>query len=156
VPGLAFLEIKHHLDGRRDEWPCEALSVTETLAVVRFVLPEPIRDVPAGAVTVGFFWRDRSYNLYVFRSPNLGYRFDVVTDVRIRPDRVQYLDLLLDVRVLPDGTVRVEDQGEVEEAASRGLLSPEQGSIIERTRDHLLERHAEIVEEALGFLQRPA
>jgi hypothetical protein len=52
---------------------------------------------------------------------DLGYRFEVVTDVRIRPDRVEYLDLLLDVRVMPDGGVRVKDEEEVEEAPAGGL-----------------------------------
>jgi hypothetical protein len=154
VPGRTFVEVKHHLDGHRDEWPCQALSVAEDLAVVRFVLPEPIRDVPAGAMTEGFFWRERSHNLYVFRSPDLGYRFDVVTDVRIQPDRVEYLDLLLDVRVLPDGTVRVEDEDEVEEAARSGLLSPAQDSIVARTREHLLNHHARILAEALRLVDR--
>ena len=152
MAGRIFIEVKHHMDRRRDEWPCQALSVTGDVAAVRFELPEPIRDVPAGAVTVGFFWRDRSYNLYVFRSPDLGYRFDVVTDVRIGRDRVEYLDLLLDVRVLPDGTVRVEDEDEVEEAARRGLLSPAQHSLIERTRDHVLDQHARIQDEALRLV----
>jgi hypothetical protein len=62
------------------------------------VLPEPIEDVPAGATTLGFFWAVRPYDLYRFVSPELGYRFDVVTDVRIEPGRIEYLDLLLDVR----------------------------------------------------------
>ena len=98
--------------------------MSDEVAVVRFVLPEPISDVPADTTTLGFFWRDRPYNLYRFFSPDFGYRFDVVTDVRIEDDRVEYLDLHLDVRVMPDGTVRVEDEEEVEEAARSGLLSP--------------------------------
>ena len=144
-----IIEVKHHLDGRRQEWSGEALRVTEDLAVMRFSNPEAFADIPAGASTLGFFWRDRTYNLYRFVSPDRGYRFDVVTDVRVEAQRVEYLDLLLDIRVLPDGTVRVEDEEEVEEAARSGLLSPAHGSIIERTREHVLDRHARIVDEAL-------
>jgi hypothetical protein len=155
VSGPTFTEVKHHFDGRTEEWSCQAITVTDDLAAVRFRLPDPVSDVPAGTLTLGFFWRDRTYNLYRFLSADgepFGYRFDVVTDVRIEPDRVEYLDLLLDVRVLPDGTVRVEDEEEVEEAARRGLLSPEQDSIIGRTREHLLDQHAHIVDEALRLV----
>ena len=155
MSGPIFTEVKHHFDGRTEEWPCEALEVTDDLAAVRFRLPDPVSDVPAGTLTLAFFWRDRTYNLYRFLSADgepFGYRFDVVTDVVIHPDRVEYLDLLLDVRVLPDGTVRVEDEDEVEEAARRGLLSPAQHSLIERTRDHVLDQHARIQAEALRLV----
>jgi hypothetical protein len=155
VSGPTFTEVKHHFDGRTEEWTCEPLTVTAELAAVRFRLPDPISDVPAGTLTLGFFWRDRTYNLYRFLSPDgesFGYWFDVVTDVRILPDRVEYRDLLLDVRVLPDGAVRVEDEDEVEEAARRGLLSPAQESIIARARQRLLDQHARIVDEAVRLL----
>lgn len=118
------------------------------------MVPEPISEVPAGTETLGFFWQDRTYNLYRFVSPDFGYRFDVVTDVRIGDDRVEYLDLLLDVRVMPDGTVRVEDEEEVEEAARSGLLSPARLAIVERTRQELLREHARIVDEALRVVDR--
>jgi predicted RNA-binding protein associated with RNAse of E/G family len=119
---------------------------------VRFVLPEPIQDIPAGTATLGFFWRDRTYNLYRFVAPDLGYRFDVVTEVRIEPDRIEYLDLLLDVRVLPDGSVRVEDEDEVVEAARSGLLDPPRLAIVERTREHLWREHAAILDEAFRLV----
>ena len=157
MSGPIFTEVKHHFDGRTEEWPCEALEVTDDLAAVRFRLPDPVSDVPAGTLTLAFFWRDRTYNLYRFLSPDgepFGYRFDVVTDVVIHPDRVEYLDLLLDVRVLPDGTVRVEDEDEVEEAARSGLLSPTHDSIIGRTRELLLEHHGRILDEAIRLVDR--
>jgi predicted RNA-binding protein associated with RNAse of E/G family len=62
---------------------------------------------------------------------------------------VEYLDLLIDVRVMPDGTVRVEDEEEVEEAARSGLLFPAQLDLVERTRRQLLRDHARIVDDAL-------
>jgi predicted RNA-binding protein associated with RNAse of E/G family len=75
-----------------------------------------------------------------------------LTDVRIQPDRVEYTDLILDVRVRPDGTVHLEDEDEVEEAARDGLLSPEHCSTIERTCRYLLDRHARIADEALRLM----
>ncbi|MFQ5880484.1 MAG: DUF402 domain-containing protein, partial [Dehalococcoidia bacterium] len=117
-----ILEVKRHLDGRRQVFACQALAVTPQRAVVRFVNPQAVASapaagsgqaLPAGSVTIGFFWRRRRYNLYRFLAPDgrlLGHRFDVVTDVRIGRGRIEYLDLLLDVRVDAQGNVRVEDE----------------------------------------------
>ena len=106
-------------------------------------------------MTLAFFWRWRNYNLYRFHSPQgdaLGHRFDVVSEVRIAPDRVRYLDLLLDVLVGADGTVIVEDEDDVAGAISQGLLTENQLGTIERTRDLLLRSHDHIVREALAEL----
>ncbi len=105
---MAFLEIKHHLDGRTETWECEAVDVSPDRAVVRFVLPARIGRWPKGTTTYGFFWRRRDYNLYRFVGKvgdTLGHRFDVVTDVRIEDDSVEYLDLVVDVVVDPLGEV---------------------------------------------------
>lgn len=107
-------------------------------------------------MTFGFFWRDRTYDLYRMMSADgrlLRHRFDVVTDVRIGPGRIEYLDLLLDVLVDPGGEPRVEDEDEVEEAAAAGLLPPDRLSLIDRTRRHLLAQHASIVEEEVQILE---
>ena len=83
----------------------------------------------------------------------MGHRFDVVSEVRIAPDRIRYLDLLLDVLVAPDETVTVEDQDDVDRAAAEGLLTTKQLQTIERTRDLLVRSHAQIVHEAVRMLQ---
>src|SRR5436305_14977247 len=93
-----MLEIKRHLDGREEVFECERVLVTPNQAVVRFQIPVDVGAVPAGTLTLGFFWRWRNYNLYRFVSPEsevLGHRFDVVSGVRIAPDRVKHLDPLL-------------------------------------------------------------
>lgn len=150
-----FHEVKRHLDGREEVFACEPLRVTPSAAAVRFVLPGEMGGYPAGTVTTGFFWADRSHNLYALRSPEghpLGARFDVVDEVRIEGDRVEYLDLLLDVRVSPDGAVTVEDEDEVTEAAAAELLSPEQRATIVRTRSLLIAQHRRIAREAEAWL----
>jgi len=151
MPGR-ILEVKRHLDGREEVFECERVLVTPNEAVVRFLIPVDVGSVPAGTLTLGFFWRWRSYNLYRFLSPQgdvLGHRFDVVSEVRIAPDRVRYLDLLLDVLVAADGTVTIEDEDDVSRAAANGLLTPDQGRTIERTRDLLVRSHDNIVREAV-------
>jgi len=155
MPGR-ILEVKQHLDGREEVWECDRVLVTPNEAVVRFQIPVDVPVAPAGTMTVGFFWRWRNYNLYRFQSPEgavMGHRFDVVSEVRIAPDRIRYLDLLLDVLVAPDETVTVEDQDDVDRAAAEGLLTTKQLQTIERTRDLLVRSHAQIVHEAVRMLQ---
>ena len=76
---------------------------------------------PAGSRTYGFFWARRHYLLYVLHGPDgrlIAHRFDVVDEVRMRPGRVEYLDLALDVWVDPSGHAWTEDEDEVVELAS--------------------------------------
>jgi predicted RNA-binding protein associated with RNAse of E/G family len=154
MPGR-ILEVKRHVDGREEVFDCERVLVTPNEAVVRFRIPVDVGIVPAGTMTLGFFWRWRNYDLYRFTSPEgevLGHRFDVVSEVRIAPDRVRYLDLLLDVLVTADGTVTVEDEDDVAHAISDGLLTERQLQTIERTRDLLVRSHDHIVRDALAEL----
>jgi hypothetical protein len=150
-----ILEVKRHLDGREEIFECERILVTPNEAVVRFEIPVDVGKVPAGTLTIGFFWRWRTYNLYRFVSPEsdvLGHRFDVVSEVRIAPDRVRYLDLLLDVLVDQDGHVTVEDEEDVTEALSAGMLTDKQLETIERTRDQLTRSHERIARDAMALV----
>ncbi|MDP9341326.1 MAG: DUF402 domain-containing protein [Actinomycetota bacterium] len=135
-------EVKRHLDGRVQTFDCEPVHVAEDRAVVRFQLPTRVGDWPRGTMTLGFFWENRSYNLYRFLSPDgdlLGHRLDVVAEVSVEPDRIEYLDLIVDVVVSATGDVHVEDEDEAKEAASKGLLEP---------------AHLEAIESALGTILR--
>jgi predicted RNA-binding protein associated with RNAse of E/G family len=112
---------------------------------------------PAGSRTYGFFWSRRHYLLYMLHGPDgalIAHRFDVVDEVRLRPGRVEYLDLALDVWVDPSGRAWTEDEDEVIELASRGLLSPQRLALIERTKRLLLARHHRIAAKAREELRR--
>jgi len=142
VGGPKIKEIKRHLDGRVETFDCEPIDVSEDRAVVSFRLPTRVGEFPRGTETLGFFWRNRSYNLYRFLSRDgalLGHRLDVVANVVIEPDRIEYLDLIVDVIVSPTGEVTVEDEDEAKRAAGKGLLQP---------------AHLEAIETALGTIIR--
>ena len=131
------------------------------LAVLLFPHPSERRAggflFPAGSRTYGFFWARRHYQLYALHAPDgalIAHRFDVVDEVRLRPDRVEYLDLALDVWVDPSGRAWTEDEDEVAELASQGLLSPARLAVIERTKRLLLARHPRIVAEARDEVRR--
>ena len=155
------LEIKRFPQGREETYRCRALQMSPRLAVLLFPHPGERRAggfiFPAGSRTYGFFWARRHYLLYALHAPDGGliaHRFDVVDDVRLGPDRVEYLDLALDVWVEPSGRAWTEDEDEVAELASHGLLSPERLAVIERTKTLLLTRHPRIVAEARQELRR--
>jgi protein associated with RNAse G/E len=135
-------EVKRHLDGRVETFDCEPVSVEDDSAVVRFRLPARVGEWPRGTTTLGFFWENRSYNLYRFLSPDgdlLGHRLDVVAEVSVGQDRIEYLDLIVDVVVSATGDIHVEDEDEAKKAAAKGLLEP---------------AHLEAIESALGTILR--
>ena len=160
-PESTVVEIKRFLHGGEETYRCLALDVSPRLAVLLFPHPRERRAggflFPAGSRTYGFFWARRHYLLYVLHGPNGGliaHRFDVVDEVRLRPGRVEYLDLALDVWVDPPGRAWAEDEDEVIELASQGLLSPQRLALIERTKRLLLARHRRIGAEARDELRR--
>jgi hypothetical protein len=155
------LEVKRFPRGRQETYRCLALDVSPRLAVLLFPHPGERRAdgflFPAGSRTYGFFWTRRHYLLYVLHGPDGGliaHRFDVVDEVRLRPGRVEYLDLALDVWVDPSGHAWTEDEEEVVELASQGLLSSQRLALIERTKRLLLARHRRIAAEAWDELRR--
>lgn len=158
---LEVLEIKRFLRGGEETYRCLALEVSPRLAVLLFPHPGERRAggflFPAGSRTYGFSWARRHYLLYQLHGPDgslIAHRFDVVDEVRLRPGCVEYLDLVLDIWVDPSGRAWTEDEHEVVELASQGLLSPQRLALIERTRRLLLARQRRITAEAANELRR--
>jgi predicted RNA-binding protein associated with RNAse of E/G family len=115
-------ERKRRLDGTVTEFRCEPLRVEPgKRAVVRFVTPADRRldgtdlTLPAGTVTIGHFWADRSYTVYAFRVAGaaVGWYCSIADAVTIGADSVEYLDLVVDVLIDPKGTATVLDEDEL-------------------------------------------
>ena len=150
-----FTEVKRRPDGRVERFECEPIRVTDDLAVVSFRIPVRVGDVPKGTTTLGFFWRRRSYNLYRFvdkEGDALLHRFDVVDDVRIDEDSVEYLDLYLDVLVSSTGQITIEDEDELKQAAKRGLVDERGVEAVGRALATITRDWRRIVREALATL----
>ena len=147
-------EVKRHVDGREQRFECEQVVVRPgVMAVMRFQLELPLGPYPPGTHTLGFFWRRRNYNLYRMDDDDgqlMDHRFDVIEDVTITEDRVEYLDLLLDVRISPTNDITIEDEDEARDAARKGLIDERQVNLIERTLQTILRDHRRIVRDALG------
>ena len=136
---MNVLEVKRRLDGSVRTYPCEAVEIAADRAVLLYRLPGQGRVadlvLPAGTLTVAYYWLDRPYNVYHWMAPSgetLAYYFNLSGPVRIGPDGLEWDDLEVDVLVTPDGRVQILDEDAVPAAAAARL--PE----IARARERVL------------------
>jgi hypothetical protein len=151
-----FTEVKRRLDGSEERFDCTPVHLTDDVAIVEFRIPVAVGDVPKGSTTIGWFWRRRPYNLYRFVGKDgnpLLHRFDVVDEVRIEEDSVEYLDLVVDVLVSPMGEITIEDEDELQRAAKRGAVDEGRVDAIERALTTITRDWRRIVREALRQLE---
>ena len=109
--------MKRTLAGGERTYPCTALDMTPGRAVIRYQSAASRRiadvDLPAGTVTIAYYWADRPYNVYHWLDPRghtLAYYFNLSGPAEIAPDRVTWEDLEVDVLVTPDHRVQVLDE----------------------------------------------
>src|SRR5699024_4296128 len=100
-----MLERKIRYNGTIAAYSCQLLEKQSNQAILshtvpesfRFTLPDSAFEVPGGTITHGFYWSDRSYNIYVWRSPDgtfIGSYFNMVTNTLITDELVSYEDLI--------------------------------------------------------------
>ncbi|PGO25378.1 DUF402 domain-containing protein [Bacillus cereus] len=74
--------------------------------------------IPKGSYTAAYYWRNRPYNLYVWRDQDgsyLGSYFNIVKNTYITDGVVSFEDLILDIMVLPSGEYFILDEDELQE-----------------------------------------
>jgi len=142
------LEIKRRLDGSVRTYDCETAEAAGDHAVLLYRLPAAGRvaglTLPAGTLTVAYYWADRPYNVYHWIAPSgetLAYYFNLSGPVRIGRDRLEWEDLEVDVLVTPDGRVQVLDEDAVPPDAAARL--PE----IARARERVFTDWRAVVDE---------
>lgn len=146
-------EVKLRPDGTREEFVCELLDRSATHAVLLYRIRQgrTVGDLtlPRGALTYGYFWAGRPYNVYHWVRANgrtLGYYVNLADGVQIRPGEVRWQDLAIDLLFSPDGSrVQILD----EEDARR--LSPAQQARVEAARAHVLTHRDEVLSEVAGL-----
>jgi len=157
-----FRERKLKADGSEHVYETELLHRETRVVVVRFVMTRgggppmlPIR-VESGAVSYGYFWPKRPYNLYRMiglKGEVLAHRFDAVTDVRVTAEEVSYRDLVLDWWALPDGTLTEEDRDELDELRAAGAITEADCERANEAARQVYSRYRHIIDEA-EMLQR--
>ncbi len=147
--GGVIKEVKLTATGERQEFVCRVLDRSVTHAVILYKTREPRRvgtlRVPRGALTYGYFWQDRPYNVYhMVRADGrtMGYYVNLTDQVRLRPQVVEWRDLGLDLLFSPDGSrVQILDEEHL------ALLPPDLRGKAEAARAHVLTHRDEILAE---------
>lgn len=143
------LEIKRTLSGAETRFECKLLSAEGSHAVVLWVAPAAMQvhgvDLPAGTVSFGHFWTDRSYNVYHWldgAGRTLGYYFNIADETQISPEVISWRDLAIDVLVTPAGRFEVLDEHELP-----AELDPTLRARVEATRRAIVEHRAHVLAE---------
>ncbi|MGP7817659.1 DUF402 domain-containing protein [Niallia sp. 01092] len=74
--------------------------------------------ISEGSYTTAFYWKDRPYNVYLWRDSEgnyLGCYFNIVKNTYRTDAIVCFEDLMIDVLVLPNGQVFILDEDELPE-----------------------------------------
>lgn len=144
MTGRPLLEIKETLRGGRQEFACSPLMVGTDEAVLLYRMRRAGRvadlDLPAGTLSLGYFWTARPYNAYHWLTPGgrtLGLYVNIGDRTRITPEAVSWRDLALDLLVTPDGRCRVLDEDELP-----ADLDPTLQATIAAARDEVLRGYA--------------
>ena len=125
-----MLEVKRTLDGTIVEYPVERLLVEPGVRAVllhRIDRPTAVADaritLPAGTLSVGYFWCSRPYNLYhwLHGGETLLHYVNIGRVVTLTADAVAWDDHAVDVLVHRDGTIDVVDTDEIPAAADAAL-----------------------------------
>src|SRR5256712_11784651 len=103
-------EVKFTTTGERHEFVCRLLDRSAAHAVVLYKIKEARRvgslRLPGGALTYGYFWEGRPYNVYhLVRADGrtLGFYVNLADEVRLRPGAVEWQGLAVDPPVRPRG-----------------------------------------------------
>ncbi len=143
-------EIKTTLDGQVMRFVCEVGERSAGHVVVLYRIPaaRQVQRVwlPAGTITVGYFWTDRPFNLYHWVTPQavpLAHYFNVGDVVRLEHDILEWHDLAVDVLATPDGRVEVLDEDELPPD-----LDPALRRHVTATRDQVLRELPRLVRES--------
>jgi protein associated with RNAse G/E len=135
-----ILEIKNTLSGVRKEFQCIPLMVTTGEAVILYPMGHKTTildiDIPAGSLSLGYFWENRLYNAYhwvTLAGATIGLYFNISDHTSITPKRVEWRDLIVDILITPDGRCRVIDEDELPSDIDRSLFQ-----IIDGVRNDLI------------------
>jgi predicted RNA-binding protein associated with RNAse of E/G family len=143
-------EIKTTLGGRVDRFLCDVAARSATEVVVHYRVPRA-RDVhgvtlPAGTLTVGYFWTERPFNLYHWVAPDgstLAHYFNVGDVTRLVGDVLEWRDLAVDVLATPDGRVQVLDEDELPPD-----LDPALRRYVDSARDRILSELPDLIRDS--------
>ena len=152
---MLITEVKHHLNKATETYRCEVMLRGAGQLVITY---RTDRDwevggiaIPKGSVTIAHYWPDRGYVLWEMLGPEgalLGHLVHICTPPVIGEETVEYTDLILDVWFRPDGSHRVLDADELEQARAHGLVSDEGAARIAAEGQRVIAEWPHLLAEA--------
>jgi len=154
-PTGVIKEVKISATGERLQFVCRLLDRSAAHAVVLYKIKEARRvgslRLPRGALTYGYFWEGRPYNVYHWVRADgrtLGFYVNLADEVRFRPGAIEWKDLAVDLLFSPDGRhVQILDEEDL------GLAPPEVGAKAEVAKAHVLTHRDEILAEVAAVTE---
>ncbi|MCU5380407.1 DUF402 domain-containing protein [Bacillus cereus] len=124
--GIEIIERKIRYDGTTVDHACLLIEAQQDKIVLyhevqysfTMVANDTKLTIPKGSCTIAYYWRNRPYNLYVWRDQSgsyLGSYFNIVKNTCITDEVVSFEDLILDIMVLPSGEFFILDEDELPE-----------------------------------------
>jgi len=74
--------------------------------------------ISKGSYTIAYYWKNRPYNLYIWRDNKgnyIGSYFNIVKNTYMIDNLVSFEDLIIDILVLPNGDYFILDEDELPE-----------------------------------------
>ncbi|MBA9028241.1 putative RNA-binding protein associated with RNAse of E/G family [Peribacillus huizhouensis] len=136
--GDKIIERKIRYDSVVVEYSCKLLKVQNQNVVLFHIIQESFTMIanqttliiPKGSYTIAYYWKDRPYNLYIWRDNKgkyLGSYFNIVKNTYLTDKLVSFEDLIIDIMVLPNGDYFILDEDELPEP----LDQFENGSVLQ-------------------------
>ena len=148
-----FKEIRLHKNKPPQEFLCTLLFHTNDYLVLAFQSTTSSRVngrfIEKGSTTIAHYWSNRNYTLWKFGDKNhklIGHLFHICTDVILGKSSVTYMDLELDIWIDPDDTVTILDEDEVNACCEKGLIKPQELSLIEKEKNNIALNFKDIMQ----------
>jgi len=137
------------LSGELHEYSCGLTYFTETFGVLQYVIERQYLvngiALQPGEITNAFYWSDRPYTLYAWRTEQTGqglYYFNIADRVTLKRTEFTWRDLVVDILIDANDTVHVLDEGDLPSTITHDLHD-----YINRAKHHLLDHHSDIIAE---------
>ncbi len=157
---LDVVEVKRSLLGGEKRFTCRLVDggPQSGRAVLLWISPESRAvqniDLPAGTVTLAYFWNDRPYNVYHWLHPRstetIACYFNIADQTRISDGLIDWRDLVVDVLCTQTGAISVLDRDELPadlDSTLRGVIDAATADVVRRA--HTLVAEAEQSSRAL-------
>ena len=122
--GKKIVERKIRYDSTIVDTNCKLLNSNEQELILFHRIEDPFTmkgtqyqlTIPKDAYTLAYFWREKPYNLYVWRDKNgsyLGSYFNIVKNTIMADTIVSFEDLIIDILIFPNGEYFILDEDEL-------------------------------------------